>query len=418
MNMLNATPAGQRIVELDLIRGLALFGIIVVNIAFFGLPFYTVMSDLYPFSGTLDAVSRAMVDIFFTGKFISLFSFLFGLGFWIFASRARAKGRMAGPLFLRRIFILALFGILHGILFWAGDVLLPYAVIGLLLMLFLNRSDRTLRIWIFLFPVLFLLFYAGMVQLMQIGLNVPEAKDQILASFDESRQMMEQTAIAATEAYRSTDIGAMISIRMKELAFAWQGLIFAEINAFYLLALFLCGVYAGRRNWFQNMEDKLPVMRRYLPWLLIAGLLSSLLRYYFSLQAEVIMPTWESFWVMLLHMGGSPLLTASYVIMLVLAYHRWKNARIWTCLGAAGRMSLTVYLTQSIILSLVFFGYGAGLYGTIPTSGMVLIAVGVFALQLLAAGWWIQRFHMGPFEWIWRAATYGHFSPFRKNPDA
>ncbi|MDG5766702.1 DUF418 domain-containing protein [Balneolales bacterium ANBcel1] len=417
MSKLAPTTATDRIVELDILRGFALFGIVMVNVQFMGLPFYKVLTDLHPFSDPASIAGRTLITIFFEGKFITLFSFLFGLGFWIFASRARDKGYKAGPLFLRRIFILAIIGAAHAVLFWAGDILLPYAVLGLFLMLFLNRSTKTVKVWMILFPVFQILLMLLLVLLLQIGLSIPEARDAILADFDETRQQMEQMALSANQIYSSSNWIAMIPIRLQELGFAYQGFIFSGMGIFYLMGLFLAGMLAGRNGWFSNLEQKLPKIRKRLPWLLLLGIACAIAKYWLFQQTDLMLPDWSSAGYMIFAIIGSPLLIAAYASLLILGYYRWKDAAFWNYITAAGRMSLTVYLTQTLILTTIFYGYGLGLYGSVPVPGMLLMALGVYALQLVAARWWMQHFYMGPFEWLWRAATYGSASRFRKREE-
>ena len=323
MSDLTATASQERIVELDLMRGFALFGILVVNMLFFGMPIYTAITDLNPLNNPLDLAGRFLLGIVFEGKFITLFSFMFGLGFWIFISRARAKGRTAGPLFLRRLFILALFGAAHAFLFWAGDILLFYAMLGLVMMLFLNRTDKTLKVWIVLLPVLHILFIVAFVGLFSMAMNSPEAAQAITEGLDEARLEMEAMAASAMEIYRTGTFTEMMEIRRQELAFAYQGFIMGGVGVFYLLAVFLAGMYAGR-------------------------------------------------------------------------------------------MSLTVYLTQSLVMTTIFYGYGLGLYGAMPVWMMILLAVSFFAVQMALSRWWMKHFTMGPFEWLWRAATYGYLPALRK----
>ena len=417
MSDLTATAGQERIVELDLMRGFALFGILIVNMQFFGLPFYTVVSDMNPFTSPADLASRFLVGVAFEGKFITLFSFMFGLGFWIFISRARQKGRSAGPLFLRRLFILALFGAAHAFLFWAGDILLFYALLGLVTMLFLNRKDRTLKVWIVLLPVLHILFVAGIVALVQWGMSVPEAADEITREIDQSRAEMEAMAATAMEVYRSGTFTEMMEIRRRELAFAYQGFIMGGIGVFYLLAVFLAGMYAGRTGWFTNIGERLPALRRYVPWLLIFGFACAVPSYLLMRGTDIMFPGWHMPLGLLLFIVGSPALTSAYVILLLSAWHRYgreMSGWFWQALRDTGRMSLTVYLTQTLVATTIFNGYGLGMYGQVPVWMMVLLAISLFAIQMAVAHWWMKHFTMGPLEWLWRAATYGYLPALRK----
>ena len=446
MSDLTATAGQERIIELDLMRGFAVFGILVVNMQFFGLPIYTVISEMNPFNDPADLASRFFIGVFMEGKFITLFSFLFGLGFWIFISRARARGRTAGPLFLRRLVILALFGAAHAFLFWAGDILLVYAILGLVMMLFLNRKDKTLRIWIVLLPVLHILFIAGIVALLQMAMNIPEASEEVKAGIEQSRTEMEAMAASAMEIYRTGTFTEMMEIRRQELAFAYQGFIMGGIGIFYLLAVFLAGMYAGRAGWFTNIGERLPALRRRVPWLLVLGMACAIPGYLLMRGTDILTPGWHMPLHLLLFIVGSPALISAYVILLLSAYHRFAGNgsgraeygvhvgyaehvgqaehaehgerehpnRFWSSLRDTGRMSLTVYLTQSLVMTTIFYGYGLGFYGSVPVWMMLPLAVSLFAIQMVTARWWMKHFTMGPLEWLWRAATYGYLPPLKK----
>ncbi len=414
MSSLTATTGNERIVELDLMRGFALFGILIVNVQFFGIPIYKLLTDLHPFAGSVDIAGRTIVDILFFGKFITLFSFLFGLGFWIFSSRAREKGYKAGPLFFRRVMILGLLGAAHATLLWAGDILLPYAILGLFLMVFLNRSDKTVKVWMFLLPVFQVVLITLIVFLIQWGLSIPEARDEILASFEQAHTEMKALSALSVSVYQSTDWNAMLSLRLQELAFIYQGYIFSGAGFFYLMGIFLAGMHAGRAGWFTNVSEKLPLLHQRAPWLLLFGLICAFVGFYFNKQIVVLIPDWNQVFFVLLFIIGTPAMTASFVMLLISGYHKTKNNRFWDWLGATGRMSLTVYLTQSVIMTTIFLGYGFGMYHRIPVMMMLAMSVAVFALQMAGATWWMNRFRMGPIEWLWRAGTYGNLPAIKK----
>ncbi|MDI6403071.1 DUF418 domain-containing protein, partial [Balneolaceae bacterium ANBcel3] len=365
MTSMAPTTQQERIIELDLLRGLALFGILMVNVQYFGIPFLKVLTDMHPFTDTTSMIGRALVVIVFEGKFITLFSFLFGLGFWIFISRARDKGRKAGPLFLRRILILACMGAIHATLFWAGDILLIYALLGLFLMVFINRKTGTLKIWMFLFPTIQFILFLLLVLMVHMGLQVPEAREQILQSFQETQNMFEEVALATYTAYCSSNWAAMIPVRFRELNIIYYGFLFSSIGIFYLLGIFLAGVLAGRNGWFTQLDQKLPAIQKKLRWLLPYGILCSVVNYWFLEKANLIVPDFYMVGYLLFFFIGTPALTASYGMLLILAYHHWKDSAVWNYLGSAGRMSLTIYLTQTLIFTTIFYGYGLGMLSKI-----------------------------------------------------
>ncbi|MDI6402729.1 DUF418 domain-containing protein, partial [Balneolaceae bacterium ANBcel3] len=361
MNSLTPVSSSDRILELDILRGFALFGILMVNIQYFGIPFLKVLTDMHPFTDTASMIGRAFVVIVFEGKFITLFSFLFGLGFWIFISRARDKGKKAGPLFLRRLLILTCMGAIHATLFWAGDILLIYALLGLFLMVFINRKTGTIKVWMFLFPTIQFVLFLLLVFMVHMGMQVPEAREQILQSFQESQTMFEEVALSTYTAYRSSNWAAMIPVRLSELNIIYYGFLFSSIGIFYLLGIFLAGVLAGRNGWFSQLDQKLPAIKKKLVWLLPYGMACSVIHYFFYEKADLIIPDLYMAGYLFFFFIGTPALTASYGMLLILAYHHWKDSAFWSYPGSAGRMSLTIYLTQTLIFTTIFYGYGLGL---------------------------------------------------------
>lgn len=413
MKPIGPVSTTERNETIDVLRGFALFGIVMVNVQYMGLPFFMVLTDMHPFNDTASLIGRALVGVFFEGKFITLFSFLFGLGFSIFIRRAREKGYRAGPLFLRRLFFLALFDGLHAFLFWTGDILLIYALLGLPLMIFINRKEQTIKIWMIAFPILQFLLFLAMFLLVQWAYTIPEVAEEMAQGFEEARSDMEALTATALTVYGSSNWLAMIPVRLQELVFVYQGLLFSNIGYFYLLGIFLFGFYSGRKAWFENIESRLPVWKKWLPHLLIAGLSFAVLNYYFMTRADLIVPDSNTLAHLFFFLIGTPVLTAAYCILLILAYKRFRTG-IWKYLIAAGRMSLTVYLTQTLVLTTVFYGYGAAMLGKISVMPMLLLACLIYVIQAMIARWWLQHFSMGPFEWLWRLATYGNIPALRK----
>jgi len=236
MSAIDMTPIQpkERISELDIVRGLALFGILMVNMSFFK---YPVFFDRYPtsFPPGSDQFFAWVIQIFFTGKFYAIFSFLFGLGFYIFMERAEAKGLDLVPLYKRRLLALLAFGSIHLFLLWSGDILFTYAIVGFLLLKFRNKSNDSIRKWIIsLFVVSFILnFLFGLIS------GVGE-----LFAGDKYAFMMKDMIYGAIPVYLEGSLTELIGFRLiNEVPYVFIGLI-SWVPA--VLAFFLCGFYVGR----------------------------------------------------------------------------------------------------------------------------------------------------------------------------
>jgi uncharacterized protein len=391
----------ERIVFIDVLRGMALFGILAANMRGFFAPL-----DCYDHIGILyhnraDVLAQGFVDAFIQGKFISIFSFLFGMGFAIQMTRAEARGARFMSFYPRRLLALALFGLIHGIFIWAGDVLLTYAFSGAILLLFRNRQQKTLLWWagsLFALPIVastvFLTVY--------------------LSRFH--RPWMDPKPPDVGKLYPVIQIYAHGTVRriFAQNWVEWKHELPTQLFAIYATALFLLGMWVWRAGILQRLEEYQPVLKRVCAWCLPVGLIISI----FVAIVKAVVPLGHvSLWAWLgrvLWLPGSHILAAGYASGLALLYLREDWRRRLLPFAAVGRMALTNYLLQSILCTLFFYHYTTGLYGRIgPAIGLVPTVVLYYA-QVVFSNWWLQRYRFGPMEWLWRGMTYGKFPPMRK----
>lgn len=391
----------ERIVFIDVLRGVALFGILAANMRAFFAPLdcYGNIGVLY--HGRADVLAQIFIDGFIQGKFISIFSFLFGMGFAIQMSRAEARGARFMGFYPRRLLALALFGLIHGILIWAGDILLTYALSGAILLLFRKRQQKTLLWWagsLFALPIvastIFLELYFSRFH----------------------RPWMDPTPPDMQKLYAVINIYAHGTVRqiLAQNWVEWKRELPTQGFAIYAVGLFLLGMWVWRAGIAARLDEYRPLFRRVCAGCLPVGLALSM---YFAIVKAVVPPGTVSLWgwfAGVLWLPGSHILAAGYVSGLALIFLREDWRRVLLPFAALGRMALTNYLMQSVLCTLFFYHYTTGLFGRIgPALGLVPTAI-LYGAQVVFSNWWLERFRFGPMEWLWRGMTYGKFPSMSK----
>lgn len=409
---LGPTRALERIEILDVLRGFALFGILLVNMGLFIHPFQYVTQPI-THANSLDAAAGWLIRVLAEGKFYSLFSLLFGMGFMIQMERAAAKGRPFLPVYLRRSLALLLIGFLHASLIWIGDILMVYALVGLLLIFFRQMRPRRLLIWaavLLLLPTLFLTAVGG---LMQLGSQDPAVAAQVQEVIAAQQAQTAQDIAAAYTVYGEGNFAQITAQRLADLGDLWLYNLFVVPN---VLAMFLLGVYFTKQRILADLSSHRPLLRRMLLWGGSVGLILNILYATLISQVDRTLPTTATLVATFAQAIGAPLLMLGYVGGLGLLWLRptWQ-ARLHR-LAPAGRMALTNYLMQSVIATTIFYGYGLGLFGQVGAAAGLLLTVAIYAVELTWSGPWLARFRFGPAEWVWRTLTYLHPQPIRVTP--
>ncbi|MFO7682512.1 MAG: DUF418 domain-containing protein [Chloroflexota bacterium] len=402
----------ERIQIVDILRGFALLGILFVNMTIFSRPFQTILFPSDPAAPWYDKLATWLIHFLGEGKFYSLFSLLFGLGLTLLMDRIEARGGRFVPLYMRRLLALLAIGLVHAFLFWVGDILIMYALIGFPLILFRKAKPRTLLIWAVVLLAIPLLINLGATALVEWGRSFPEGAVQIEQSF---AQVEADYAAELERAYQSYSSGSFGEITRQRVAdYLSLGLISYFALGFNVLGMFLIGVYFGRRQFFQDIEANRSFFRKLLLWGMIIGIPCN------ALYATLIMSISriESSWTLMLataaHTIGAPLLCFAYLSGLTLL----STIPVWGkrlgVLAPVGQMALTNYLMQSTICTLIFYNYGLGFFGkTGPAVGILLTFV-IYLLQIPFSHWWMKRFKYGPMEWVWRSLTYLKPQPMKR----
>ncbi|MCS6848519.1 MAG: DUF418 domain-containing protein [Anaerolineae bacterium] len=401
------TTASERIDVLDILRGFALLGILAVNMAIFSFPLISQFIGTPRGDGALDRVAEFLVTWLATSKFYPLFAFLFGLGMTLQMERIQAAGGGPARFIVRRLLVLMIFGLIHALLIWNGDVLFIYAITGLVLVLFRNVPPRNLLIWAGVLIAIPVVFNLGSVVL---GALSAGASAEGMRVFDDLTQDLERRAL---ETYARGTWGQI---------FVWRAIEWLITLALFLfnswlqiLALFLIGMYFAKRQIFQHLDEHLPLFRRGLRIGLGVGLPANFVVAWIAHVGErdLASPLFGLWAVLLLVFG--PVLTFGYISAFVLLARQAAWHKRFAPLAAAGRMALSNYIMQSVVCTLIFYSYGLGLFGQVGAFAGLLLSVAIWLIQLPVSVAWLSRFRFGPLEWLWRTLTYGKAQPILKS---
>jgi uncharacterized protein len=401
-------PARERILTLDVIRGFALLGIFIMNMPAFNTSYFAGADGSHLWPAWYDRGAETLRDVLFSGKFNSMFSMLFAIGFTIQLGRLEERDPAhAKAIYLRRIFWLFVFGAIHTCVFWTGDVLHIYALLGLVLLALRRMPDKVL--WslfalCILYPVI-----AGIIRL----LTTTDADvDAMIAD----EQMWEASNNAAYGSGSFIEAAREHTSEMRFLYTSKPELL--GMFSFYVqvFSTMMVGLILGRRHFFQNIHKHLPLVKRVQWWALALGILVGCVFGYWQLTViDPARPTPFRIFANLCYYIGRVCVMAFYVCTIIRAVcnERWRQRLM--PIATTGRMPLTNYLMQTLIATFLFYGWGLGLWGTVGPALDIVIAVAIyFLIQIPLSYLWLSRFKMGPLEYLWRVLTYGRASLVRK----
>jgi uncharacterized protein len=394
--------ADERLVLLDVIRGFTLYGVLLANTV----PWYSgwgllPKAETAARTGIADEIAMAFLTIFISRKSQTLLTCLFGLGFALQLMRAEARGERGARLFLRRLAGLLLIGAAHVTLVWWGDVLWGYALTGGTLLLFRKRSTRALALWgiaVVFVPKFVVLLPAVHAFFDRI---IPAPADP--AAFDAELLV----------ALRGHDYVDLVRLQAERgFFFFWSR---APEYIPWMIGHFLLGYAAGRSRVLDDVATHLTAWRKVLACGLALGLAggaASAVKSYFARHGWIPSTGWKAALVIPEEVAILAM-AAAYVAAIALLMQRAPWRRRLTLLEPAGRMALTTYLSQSVVMTFLFYGWGLGLLGTLGPAASIAITAAVFACQIALSRMWLARFRFGPMEWVWRMITYGTAPPLR-----
>jgi len=411
---LRSAPVGEsdRIHAIDVLRGFALLGILILNIQAFAMPGAAYMNPhAY---GDLTGANYTVwwfTHVFGDQKFMTIFSMLFGAGIVLMTSRAEARtGRSAGVHY-RRMGWLILFGLLHAHLLWYGDILYSYGMCGLLVWLARKWSPKVL------IPLGIGLITVTSVLMLASGMSMPYWGEEGIANFSKGWLPPAELVQGDLDAYRGSWLDQMpkrvvTSIMFETFLFAIA--VFWRVSGLMLIgmALFRLGVFQARRS--ARFYCKMAIIG------LTVGL--SLAAYgvhwnndrNWDVKSSFFFGSEFNYW-------GSIFASMGYVGVVMLLCTSPAILRSLAPLAAVGQMALTNYLMQTIICTTIFYGHGLGYFGSVERTGQAMVVLGVWAFQLIVSPIWLRYFRFGPAEWLWRSLTYWKRQPMRRThggPDA
>lgn len=392
------TAASERIVAIDVLRGFALMGILLVNVGAFAM---VGAAYLNPFAtGRLEGAefwAWASVHLLADSKFLTLFSVLFGAGIAMISDRLAERGLPAAPgLHYRRHLWLLAIGLAHAHLIWMGDILVPYALCGMLLYPLRNLRPRQSLVLGASVIAVALPLWGG------FAATIPYWPEEDRAAQEQEWAPSQEAMDAEIEAYRGgwleqQPLRSEDALGMETVVFLTLFLWRAGGAMLVGMALYRWGVLSATRS--PGFYKRMAVVGAGL------GIPAILLGMAYNLRAGFAMEA-SMFQGPLFNYVGSLGVAAAYVGLVMLAVRRGWMAGLQRRLAAAGRMALTNYVAQSVVCTLVFYGHGLGLFARLSRPEQLGVVAVVWILQLLWSPWWLARFRFGPLEWAWRTATY------------
>lgn len=407
--------ASERLQVMDVLRGFALLGILLMNIEGMAGPMLATGTGLDPTLTGVDRWADAAIYLLVQGKFFTLFSLLFGMGFAVMAERARARGQDFTALYLRRSLALLGIGLVHALLIWSGDILVAYALLSLPLLAFRDVGGRWLvglAIASLLAPLALMMGLGLMGTLMQ---STPESAAIWKEAMGEQERMLSAMLEGQRQAFGAGSFLEATVQRAKDLGLALMNLMIVGPLVF---AMFLLGAWLVKTGAIARPEAHPRLFRRLRWWALPVGLALVLAGFALRPTLDPVEYSVAASAAFCLGMLGAVSMCLGYAGWLVRGMQSPAWARRLAWLAPAGRMALTNYLLQSLAFTLIFYGYGLGYFEQLPRAWQVPLVLAFFCLQVLASRCWLRRYRFGPMEWLWRTLTYRSRQPMRQTAGA
>ncbi len=404
-NKTQPTQAANRIISLDILRGFALLGILIMNMISFAMPGAHYLNPMV--EGMLEGSDKwafYFSQLFANQKFMSLFSMLFGAGIILMTQRIEQQGKSAATRHYFRNFWLLLFGLFHAYIIWHGDILVQYALCSIWLFWFRKKSVKTLFIWATIFLIISLLLSVGS------GLSIPYMSATEVTELCSSWQPTPDYLLQETAAYKGT-WWEHFPYRAKA-AFGLETFIFVFGLGWQITGLMLIGMGLFKAK-VLTAEKSLSFYKK----MTFSGLIIGLALGIYGLMENYVR-NWSCDYSFLLgsqwNFLGSIPMALGYIglIMWLCKSDFIQVLQKW--LAPFGRMALTNYLMQSILATLLFYGFGFGLFGTVGRAEQWYYIIGIWIFQIGFSKWWLGHFRFGLFEWLWRSLTYWKWQKIKK----
>ena len=419
----------ERLTSIDVLRGVAVLGILTMNIPAFA---YVSADFFNPTVGGYSGIDRALwiaCHFLFDMKMMSIFSMLFGAGIILMSTRAERALRRPGPLHYRRMGWLLVFGLIHAYFLWYGDILVAYALCGMIVYPLRNvRPSRQIIVGLLVLSIqmpISLLMGGSLVWMrseatsgeaaIAAGQTPTSLQQDMMEAWPEAQKSVEPPP-ESIEAERNAMRGTFSQVFAKraQQSFEMQTFIFPIWMIWRISGLMLIGMALMKLGMFSAQWEP----RRYARWL-IAGYAVGLPLVWFGWNRREAsgfdVPETFAFWGHFNYVG-SVLIALAHVSLVMLWFRSGALAFAQRALAAVGRTAFSNYILQSLICTTLFYGYGFGLFSSLERWQLVLVVLGVWALNLTFSALWLSRFRYGPLEWLWRSLTYASLQPMRFTP--
>ncbi len=412
---MNNIVTTQRYLELDALRGFAVMGILLMNIVGFSMPEMAYISPaVYGGTDLPDTVTWALSYIFVNGKMRGLFTILFGASMMLIVERAQANGEDPARVHFPRMAWLAIFGLAHFFLLWAGDILFLYAAVGCIAYFLRNlTADELLRRALLIFSLGFIGYSVmfGSLLYMEYQASLPgtsaagiENVEQVIAGFRSSGD-----AISADITLHQSGFSPIFLDKIQNDLFG--PIILLAYNLAETLPLMMVGM-ALYKNGFITGQWTSERYRRVGIWSTAIGMViltAIAIGLIYSNFAMLLMVNASYAW----NLPSQMLMTIGYAALLIGLIRTFRESAWITRIAAVGRAAFTNYLGTSLLMTFIFYGWGLGLYGAIGRAELYLFVLGAWALMLLWSRPWLMRFRYGPLEWLWRSLAKGQAQAMR-----
>jgi uncharacterized protein len=405
MAQLAPVPASARNEALDVLRGVALLGILTMNIRAMAAPFSAYMYPyaLFDFTGASRA-AYIFTSVFFDLKMMGLFSMLFGAGVLLYAAKPTESSNAARGLWFRRMFWLLAIGLVHSYLIWDGDILVPYALCGLILLWWLRRfSARTL--------------VASAVAMLIVGALLSIGHGLAWSTMSDADRATELELWMPTRDQAQQQLARLHGGYFDILANRAEFVMMSQTMYFALFFFWRCGgmMLLGMALYKWGFLDGRLATRDYVMTAVSCVPFGLALAWYGAVALEQIrfaMP--ERTAVDVWNYVGAVFASVGYAAAVILIVKRGWLGGVRRALAAVGQMALSNYLLHSIVASIAFLGWGFALAGRFDYAAQLVFVVAVWVVQLIVSPLWLRRFRFGPAEWVWRSLTYWQRQPMRR----
>ncbi|MBP7952002.1 MAG: DUF418 domain-containing protein [Sphingorhabdus sp.] len=403
--------------SLDILRGFAVMGILAMNIVGFSMPDMAYINPrVHGGTAGADYMAWLLSFVLIDGKMRGLFALLFGASMMLIIANANQKQLDPGSIHYRRMFWLGLFGLAHYYFIWWGDILFAYAVSGSVAYLFCHLDSKPLIKWaLIIYAAGFLLYSVTMGSLFYFerAANAPGATESDRAVLEDVVRGLgsDQPLTAKNIALHQSSYGAIASEKLTERTF--DPIVNPLFFMLETLPMMLIGMAMLQNGFLLGGGANSALTksyRKWAVWCLSAGLIWT------GVCAYIV--TVSGFdWIMTSFIQSAAtlparlLMTVGYIAALILVIAKYRESRFLARVAAAGRAAFTNYIGTSIVMTTIFYGYGLGYYGQLSRAELYWLLLPAWCIMLLWSKPWLERFHFGPLEWLWRSLARGKWQP-------